>query len=269
MFREVSNGEVEEVLKLAVLEAGQFLQENAFSNAGLEWKGYDDPVTALDKQAETLIRSIVSKNLNANFIGEEYGFTDNGSPFTVIMDPIDGTKSFIRKDFYCSVSVAVEREGVLIAGAVYDFMRGILYFAGNGSNLLIWQGREIEGSFANLSEKKIFLLDGDGVIANGFARQFKGSVSMKRIGGSTALQMAQLSAGAFDAMIQKNENAKGGVWDVAAGFLLLKNAGFEVLDASRNAFNYKEPWKGIIAFKPALDEKLRKAIFNKRFVRFS
>ena len=97
----------EDELKKIVFKVGAFLRKNAFNHGLINWKGEFDPVTNLDKKVEKLIRKEVLKLMNANFLGEEFGFEDNKSDITWVIDPIDGTKSFIIKEFNSSISIAI------------------------------------------------------------------------------------------------------------------------------------------------------------------
>src|SRR3989338_69713 len=96
---------IEQQLIKAAQNAGTLLRENAFEFGKLEWKKLDDPVTSMDKEAEREIRKVLTKEAPGNFIGEEFGFENNSKERTYIIDPIDGTKSFILRDFISSVSI--------------------------------------------------------------------------------------------------------------------------------------------------------------------
>ena len=75
---------------------GLFLKKGALNIQELNWKEVDDPVTDLDKNAEKMIKDILTTKICANYYGEEYGIEQNGANINIYIDPIDGTKSLAR-----------------------------------------------------------------------------------------------------------------------------------------------------------------------------
>ncbi len=100
---------IKKILIDAAQKAGSFIREHAFSIGTIEWKGENNPVTKIDKEAELIIRKEILNNLKANIIGEEHEKEHNLSEYTFYIDPIDGTKPFIRGEFFCAVSIGVEK----------------------------------------------------------------------------------------------------------------------------------------------------------------
>ena len=83
-------------------------------------KADDSPVTLADRGAEELIRKLISKHFPGDgFLGEEFGDTPSSTGFRWIIDPIDGTKSFVRHVPIWGTLIGLEYEGEQIAGAVY------------------------------------------------------------------------------------------------------------------------------------------------------
>lgn len=247
---------VDEVLNRAAYSAGVLLRDGAFSKLVVEWKPGESPVTNLDKAAELLIREAITKELGEkpNFIGEEYGNTQTGSRFTFRIDPIDGTKPFVRREFTSSVSIAAEIDGELRAGCVYDFMRNIMYSAGDGEPYIAYNGKQHEIIKKNPLKttlvstydlKKIPGLD-EAVTATGWKRS-------ERIG-SIALIMAQVAAGCYDGIIEGPKSYAP--HDVAAGYWLLKQARLDVKTSNFESFDYKNPTKGLIALPKTLENEL-------------
>ena len=91
-----------------------------FGQVAFEKKGDASPVTIADREAEQLIRAAVADAFtNDAFVGEEFGETPGGSGFRWIVDPIDGTKSFICGVPLFGTMVAVEYQGQSVVGAIY------------------------------------------------------------------------------------------------------------------------------------------------------
>ncbi len=86
----------------------------------VEWKADQSPVTVADRKAEELIRALVARHFPADgFLGEEFGDQPGGSGFRWVIDPIDGTKSFVRGIPLWGTLVAVEYRGEQIAGVCH------------------------------------------------------------------------------------------------------------------------------------------------------
>ena len=93
-----------------------------YFNTGVrpEFKENNDPVTIADREAETYIRAEIERTFPSHaIVGEEYGENANGHSFRWIIDPIDGTISFIRGVPLYGVLIGLEIEGVVRVGAAY------------------------------------------------------------------------------------------------------------------------------------------------------
>jgi len=241
---------LDKILKEAVYPVGKMLRENAFDYGSHEWKGENDPVTMLDKEAEMKIKQRILLQTPANFIGEEQGYEDNGADLTFIIDPIDGTKSFMRRDFHSSISVAAEYRGDLVAGCVYDFMRDIMYL-GTDTNTVIHQGKAIDiDRTSRFSRYRVSFEEPIDIHPQ--------ISSTKRIG-SIALAMVQLAMGNYDGAAIISE--RGNVWDIAAGYHILKNEDrFYITDGFGDPFDYKDQSRGIIALGYHIPQELRSLV---------
>lgn len=245
------NKPLEDILVEAAVYAGEVLRQNAFSISSINWKKADDPVTEMDKIVEKGIRKIVSKYRPANFIGEEYGLEDNKGRYTWILDPLDGTKSYVKGDFRSSVSIAVKEKDELVAGLVYDFMKDIMYIGCYGNLKIIYRGKEVPFIHNNHLTKVNIYVDGNKELS---ALEEKG-ISVAEGKGSIALCMAHVATGAYDGMIVYPKY-KGNVWDVAAGYYLLKKSNVYITDIEQKPFNYEQQDNGIIAINARAAEKL-------------
>ncbi len=101
-------------------QAGQFALQYYNQGIAVEWKADHSPVTLADRGAEQLLRSaIASKFPGDGFLGEEFGDTPGTSGYRWIVDPIDGTRSFVRGLPIWATLVGLEYKGELIAGVAY------------------------------------------------------------------------------------------------------------------------------------------------------
>jgi len=239
----------------AATAAGKYLRRRAFTPGVIEWKKENDPVTALDRHAERIIRRTLDTVMHGNFLGEEYGHEDRGSNLTYIIDPIDGTKSFVTRDFRCSVSIAAERDGEIFAGVVYDFMKDILYTGAKGRKMaIIANGKRYAPQHHPLSKPRL-AVDKDADLR---ARLDRAGCKTVETNGSIALTMAEVAAGNYDGMISP-EIGKGNIWDVAAGYALLRCRGFDVRDACDRPFDVRDASRGLLVLPETLRERLEAA----------
>ena len=108
-----------DLARTAAYEAGQVAKAVFDGTFEVEWKADQSPVTVADRTAEQHIRRLVAEQFPGDgVVGEEYGATPTASGFKWIIDPIDGTKSFIRGVPLWGTLVGLEYKGELVAGAV-------------------------------------------------------------------------------------------------------------------------------------------------------
>src|SRR5437660_740692 len=101
----------------AAQQAGQLALQYFDRDIAIEWKADDSPVTIADRNAETLLRTtLLGRFPQDGFLGEESGDTPGSSGYRWIIDPIDGTRSFVRGIPIWAVLVGLEYRGELIAG---------------------------------------------------------------------------------------------------------------------------------------------------------
>lgn len=248
--------ELETILKSAILEAGHMIRENAMKINSFEWKKKDDPVTEIDRRAETMIRQHIESKMNANFMGEEFGEVWNNALYTFLVDPIDGTKSFMSHEFNCSSSIGVEFEGKLIAGAVYDFMRDLLYIAVDDRAYMEQDGKKHPIQQAPKFDKIVVsITDAPTMVQHAFREQ-KREDGEKRFrvisrSGSIALSLAQLSHRTVDAFIQfKGTGGHYHAWDVAGGAYIAQACGIQLQLMDGKPFNYREDMHAFMGAHP-------------------
>jgi myo-inositol-1(or 4)-monophosphatase len=220
------------VAREAALRAGRLLRDNLGGKRTIAYKGTINLVTEMDMQAE---RAVVETLLHAfpdhGILSEEEGTIENASSFRWIIDPLDGTTNYAHGYPCFAVSIALESDGEVITGVVYDPMRDELFSATKG------QGAHLNGHPLKVSAVDSLI---QGLLATGFP--YDRSVSEKnnlkhfnellmasqevRRDGSAALDLCSVAAGRFDGFWE----LKLKPWDVAAGSMIVREAGGTVSD---------------------------------------
>ncbi len=191
-------------------------------------KGPGDFVTAADKRSEEIIFGELQKaKPDWSFMMEESGKVKGNDPDHVwIIDPLDGTHNFMHGIPHWSISIGLERKGEIIAGLVYDCTKDELFTAEKGGGAWL-RNRRLRVSGRNNLEQAMVNYgqpNGDKARRDLFYKEVR-AVSdvapMVRRFASAALDLAYVAAGRIDAYWERHVHP----WDVAAGVLLVKEAG--------------------------------------------
>ncbi|MGH2543762.1 MAG: inositol monophosphatase family protein, partial [Ardenticatenaceae bacterium] len=145
----------------AAWQAGRLTLQYFQAAFDVEWKGDASPVTVADRGAEELLRRLIeTKYPDHAIVGEEFGETHRaGASFRWILDPIDGTRSFIRGVPLYAVLVGLEIEGEMVVGVVNFPALGEIVTATKGEGCR-WNGRACRVSrVAHLSEALVCYTD--------------------------------------------------------------------------------------------------------------
>ena len=217
------------------IAAGAILREGYGRAHVPERKGRIDLVTEYDRRSERLVIERIRKRFPGHAILAEESGAHTGGPADApgavrwVVDPLDGTTNFTHNyPFFC-VSVAAEVAGVLAAGAVYDPVRDELFAAAAGHGATL-NGRKIRVSDIGRVE--------DALLVTGFPYDvrehperslplfaaFLVRAQAVRRDGSAALNLSYLACGRFDGFWESSLSP----WDVAAGALLVREAGGRV-----------------------------------------
>ena len=196
-------------------------------------KGPGDFVTASDKKAEKiLIEELGKARPNYSILSEEVGEIKNDEEFKWIIDPIDGTSNFLHGIPHFAISIGLEQNNEIICGIVFDPIKDETFVAekGNGSYL---NNQRIRVSSRSKLENCIIFTGGprseskNKDLAMEEYKKFSSKVLIPiRKMGSASLDMAYVAAGRCDGFWQRNLN----YWDIAAGIILVKEAGGFVTD---------------------------------------
>jgi myo-inositol-1(or 4)-monophosphatase len=214
----------------AVRKAGRSLTRDfgEVENLQVSKKGPADFVSNADTRAEQLLFEALSKaRPGYGFVMEERGVvegTDKTNRF--IVDPLDGTLNFLHGLPHFAISVALEREGQLVAGVIYNPARDELFFAERGEGAYLGDRRLRVAARTQLKEALVvtgmpFLgKPGHGVFLNELSRVMAVTPGVRR-SGSAALDLAYVAAGRYDAFWERDLMP----WDIAAGAVLVREAG--------------------------------------------
>jgi myo-inositol-1(or 4)-monophosphatase len=203
-------------------------------NLQVSRKGPGDFVTNADERTERILREELKKARPAyGMLAEEGGATKGSDPdHRWLVDPIDGTTNFIHGVPLIAISIALERKGEIIAALTYNPMMDELFTAERGRGAFLNERRRLRVS-ARRDLKDALLSCGlphdDSDDAHRFNRELaalQGHSGGFRRTGSACLDLAYVAAGRFDGYWERGLKP----WDIAAGSLLLREAGGRILD---------------------------------------
>ncbi|TPW20464.1 MAG: myo-inositol-1(or 4)-monophosphatase, partial [Elusimicrobia bacterium] len=225
--------DLRDVLVRALKAAGREMRRG-FLTAKVSFKSRANPVTEADLAAEQAILDVVLRRFPGHdFLTEERAPRASGSDYVWVVDPIDGTVNYAHGFPHSCASVAVVRRGVTLAGGIYDPFRDELFLAERGRGATL-NGRPLKvGEAARLGDALLltgFAYDRHLKAAKyaGYVRKFLERAQDLRRSGSAALDLAWVAAGRVDGYWEFTLNP----WDVAAGKLLVEEAGGRVTDFS-------------------------------------
>lgn len=221
----------------AARKAGEIIERalDRLDLVAIEEKGRNDFVSEIDKKAEQEVLYHLKKAYpDHGFLGEESGHTGNvNSDYQWVIDPLDGTTNFLRGIPHFAVSLACVYKGQVLHGVVYDPVKREEFCASKG------KGATLNDRRIRVSSRKGFdgAVIGTGIPFNGHAyanirpflaclEEVAGQTAGIRRQGSAALDLAYVAAGRFDGFWEMNLKQ----WDIAAGVLLVKEAGGMVSD---------------------------------------
>jgi myo-inositol-1(or 4)-monophosphatase len=237
------------VMTDAVMKASRSLKRDfgEVENLQVSRKGPGDFVSAADRKAEKILREALEKaRPGYGFVMEESGIvegTDTSHRWHI--DPLDGTTNFLHGLPQFAISVGLERDGQIVAGVIYDPAKDELFIAERG-----------KGAYLNNRRIRVAARNDvtDAVIACGLPHIGKGDHGLflrevatvmgyaggMRRWGAASLDLAYVACGRFDAYWERGLNS----WDMAAGILMVREAGGFVSDADGGSDPLK---KGTIA----------------------
>ncbi|HTO16874.1 MAG TPA: inositol monophosphatase family protein [Edaphocola sp.] len=225
-------------------------------------EGVNNLVTEVDKASERYITQYLKELFpDHGFIGEEFGNENEEALYKWVIDPIDGTVNFAHRMPLCCVSIALTYKDQPIFGAVYNPMMNELFFAEkgkgaflNGKPIHVSEKQDINTAFFvtgfpyNFPETKIHPIDV-------FSKVVRLGLPVRRLG-SAALDLCWLACGRFDVFWEYNLQA----WDIAAGYLIVEEAGGTITDFSLNPHSIWD--KETLASNTILHKELIPLLFS-------
>lgn len=230
-----------DVVLEAARRAGAIIRDGISRPLEISYKGEgetpNDPVTDVDRRSEAAVAETIRSHFPHHRLLSEEGTTGGDDPhWRWIVDPLDGTVNYAHGLPFCCVSIAVEHDSVVVAGVVYNALSDELFAAERGQGATL-NGQPIHVSATDELRRAVLTSSFGPWEANG--RRFERGralgphVQALRDLGSAALELCYVAAGRTDGMGGATLNA----WDVAAGALIVREAGGQVTDANGDPFN--------------------------------
>ena len=209
-------------------------------------KGPRDFVTKTDKLVEKILIEELSKTKkNYSFLSEEVGSIKNKDQENVwIIDPIDGTTNFLHGIPHFAICIALQSNKEIISGLIFDPIKDEMFFAEKNKGAFL-NNHRLRVSKKNSIEDCLFSSNHEGV---------KFSDLNMRYSGCTALDLAYVASGRLDGFFHNKIN----LWDVAAGALLVEEAGGIVNDLNQYPINNID----IKASSTSINDQMLKSLKN-------
>lgn len=223
-----------EASRRLVLEVGDYIRKESavFDRSKTETKGLHDYVSYVDKTAEQKLVDGLKRILpEAGFIAEENTESQKGDQYNWIIDPLDGTTNFIHGLPCFAISLALTDQDIPVLGIIYEINLDECFYAGkglgawlNGKPIRVSEMGRMEESFlaTGFPYKNYGRLDAYMDLMKYLLNHTRG---IRRLG-SAATDLAYVACGRFDAFYEYGLSP----WDVAAGIILVQEAGGEVSD---------------------------------------
>lgn len=241
---------------------GHFLLKEikVLTQKDVEEKGIHNLVTHVDKSAEKQIIETLSKLIpESGFIAEEGTSTKVGETFNWIVDPLDGTTNFIHGVPLYSVSIALKKDNELVLGVIYEPNLDECFYTWKNAPTYL-NGKEVRVSSIPQIDHSLFATGFpyyDYSKLDNFMQLFvylmQNSRGVRRLG-SAAVDLAYVACGRYEGFYEYGLSP----WDVAAGILLVQNAGGKTYDFS-GGNNYLFG-KEIVAVNPLISEEFKTVI---------
>jgi len=241
--------------------AGQLLMQGYLKEHKIEHKGRIDLVTEMDKRSEDYLLGEIRTAFPLHaIVTEESGYIDGQADHCWFIDPLDGTSNYAHGVPIFSVTLAYAFKGQIVLAVTCDPTRDQFFSAERG------QGSFLNESRLHVSDKTELL---DAMLVTGFPYETDGlegsnldhftsflgrSQAIRRLG-SAAIDIAYVAAGWLDGYWEIGIHP----WDIAAGTLLVEEAGGLVTDLQGSKDYFKSPY-ALIAANPELHEKMRSVI---------
>ncbi len=245
----------------AAREAGKFLRKNLGKVRDIQLKGGEEKnlVTEVDRGSEEIIIGMIRKHYPKHEILAEESGKRGDSEYRWIIDPLDGTTNYAHGFPVFCVSIGIERKGELMAGVIYDPNFDELFTAERGKGAFL-NGRRLCVSRIDRLNRSLLVTgfpytitrDPDHAIAH-FINFLVRAQAVRRMG-SAAIDLAYVAAGRYEGFWEVSLNP----WDMAAGALIVSEAGGQLSDFGGNPFSIYT--KQILATNGRVHEEMKQVL---------
>lgn len=223
----------------AALTAGSYQRHRFASPLSIELKGDKDLVTEVDRESERLIvQQLLNRFPHHSILAEEGSCPHRESPLCWVIDPLDGTTNFAHGFPWFCVSIALEAEGELVVGVIFNPIHDELFTATRGGGAFL-NGRPLQVSGRSPLKETLLATGFPYDCATDPANNFDNFMAFQRTArgirraGAAALDLAGVAAGRLDGFWE----LKLKPWDVAAGVLMVREAGGMVSGFDGSAYS--------------------------------
>lgn len=229
----------------AATEVGEILLKDFDKTKILKYKDRQDIVTNIDIKAETLIISKIKENFpDHNIFSEEKGRENLNSKYTWVIDPLDGTKHYLRKMPIFCTSIALQKDGEVILGVVYAPMLKSFFYAEKGKGaylnkkrIKVSETKSLKDAFIYMELPNYKLSEKEAKENNKKLAKFFEETYRIRVWGGGPLGMCYVACGSFDAYLLLGTDTN--FWDIAAASIIVTEAGGKITDSNNKKFTEK------------------------------
>lgn len=245
------------VAEEAAVAGGRVLLQHRYRPLEIEHKDRQEVVTNVDKLADKTICQILSRYFPDHaIVSEESGTRRSASPYTWIVDPLDGTESYIRGQNFSGVTIALTQAGQTVLGVVHHPFHDELYTALIHEQATV-NGNPLRVTNAEKLEQARMILDyspRDALRQHLYNMEWqRGFKQVFRIGGSVALNMCLIARGAAEGYLYGRVRNRVKSWDTAAAALIVQGAGGQVIDRNGQPLDTHQPQGFLLCCNAHLD----------------
>jgi myo-inositol-1(or 4)-monophosphatase len=256
----MKDGQLRQYLAVAEEAArvgGRLLVQHRYTPLQIEHKARQEVVTNVDRLADEAICTLIERYCPDHaIISEESGVKRARSSYTWIIDPLDGTESYIRGQNFSGVTIALVDTERTLVGVVYHPFHDELYAAVAGGETTV-NGHPVHVTEVAGLEQARLILDyspRDALRQHLHAVEWeRGFKQAFRFGGSVALNMCLVARGAAEGYLYGRVRNRVKIWDIAAATLLVQGAGGLVLDRQGQPLDSSQPQGFVLCCNPYLD----------------
>lgn len=239
------------------MAGGRIVLQHRYQPLEIKHKARREVVTNVDKLADKAISRILRHYFpDHTIVSEESGIKQTTSEYTWIIDPLDGTESYIRSQNFSGVTIALTKQGHTMLGVVYHPFHNELYTAFVGGETTV-NGHPVHVTRVAKLENALLILDyspRDALRKHLCAIEWeRGFKQIFRIGGSVALNMCLVAKGAAEGYLYGRVRNRLKSWDTAAATLVVQGAGGRVLDRQGQPLDTNRQQGFVLCCNPLLD----------------